>query len=56
MHQKRYIVLFSITDAKYVELCYNVIIEVIFMLKYEQLSPEITEKIESDRANNTLPQ
>ena len=25
------------------------------MLKYEQLSPEITEKIESDRANNTLP-
>ena len=26
------------------------------MLKYEQLSPEITEKIESDRANNTLPQ
>ena len=27
-----------------------------FMLKYEQLSPEFTEKIESDRANNTLPQ
>ena len=26
------------------------------MLKYEQLSPEITEKIGSDRANNTLPQ
>ncbi len=26
------------------------------MLKYEQLSPGITEKIESDRANNTLPQ
>ena len=26
------------------------------MLKYEQLSPEITEKIESDRVNNTLPQ
>ena len=26
------------------------------MLNYEQLSPEITEKIESDRANNTLPQ
>ncbi len=26
------------------------------MLKYEQLSPEITEKMESDRANNTLPQ
>lgn len=26
------------------------------MLKYEQLSPEITEKIECDRANNTLPQ
>ncbi len=25
------------------------------MLKYEQLSPEITEKIESDRANSTLP-
>ena len=26
------------------------------MLKYEQLSPEVTEKIENDRANNTLPQ
>lgn len=26
------------------------------MLKYEQLSPEITEKIESDRVSNTLPQ
>lgn len=26
------------------------------MLKYEQISPEITEKIESDRANNTLPE
>ena len=26
------------------------------MLKYEQLSPEITEKIENDRANNTLPE
>ncbi len=26
------------------------------MLKYEKLSSEITEKIESDRANNTLPQ
>ena len=25
------------------------------MLKYEQLSPEVTEKIEKDRANNTLP-
>ena len=25
------------------------------MLKYEQLSPEVTEKIENDRANNTLP-
>lgn len=26
------------------------------MLKYEKLSAEITEKIENDRANNTLPQ
>ena len=26
------------------------------MLKYEKLSSEITERIESDRANNTLPQ
>lgn len=25
------------------------------MLEYEQLSPEVTEKIENDRANNTLP-
>ena len=25
------------------------------MLKYEQLSPEVTEKIENDRANNILP-